>query len=77
MSKSLFVCGFVLTCLLGRGAGAQSGHLEILHARLQDQIISIQREHDALATSIESVAIDLEKSDIRVAETKLVWIPVS
>ena len=77
MSKSLFVCGFALTCLLGRGAGAQSGHLEIRHARLQDEIISIQQEHDALATSIESVAIGLVKNGIGVAETKLVWIPVA
>ncbi len=81
MSKSLFVCSFVLTCLLGRGPGAQDGHFEILHGwlqpDLQDEIIGIQQEHIALTTSNESVAIGLEKKAIRVAENRLLWIPVA
>ena len=31
---------------------------------------------DALAASIETLEIGLEKTDIRVAEAKLVWVPV-
>lgn len=81
MSKSLFVCSFVLTCLLGRGPGAQDGHFEILHGwlqpDLQDEIIGIQQEHIALTTSNESVANGLEKKAIRVAENRLLWIPVA
>jgi hypothetical protein len=39
-------------------------------------LISIQSEYDALAASIETLEIGLEKNDIRVAEAKLVWVPV-
>jgi len=81
MSKSLFVCSFVLTCLFGRSPGAQDGHFEILHGWLQpepqDEIIRIQQEHIALTTSNESLAIGLEKKAIRLVETRLLWIPVA
>jgi hypothetical protein len=81
MSKSFFVCSFVLTCLLGRGPGAQDGYFEILHGWLQpdvqDEIIGIQQEHIAMTTSNESVGLGLEKKAIRVAETRLLWIPVA
>ena len=40
-------------------------------------MISIQEEHDALAAAIETLEIGLEKTDIRVAEVKLVWVPVA
>jgi hypothetical protein len=36
----------------------------------------IADEHDGFADSIETAEIGLEKTDIRVAETKLVWVPV-
>jgi len=47
-----------------------------LERDLQDELISIQEEYDALAAAIEPLEIGLEKTDIRVAEAKLVWIPV-
>lgn len=81
MSKSLFVCSFVLACLTGRGPGAQDGRLEIpqggLQSNLQDEMIGLQQAHDVLTTSIESVAIGPAKKAIRVAETRLLWIPVA
>ncbi len=39
--------------------------------------MSIQQEHDELAAAIETLEIGLEKNDIRVAEAKLVWVPVA
>jgi hypothetical protein len=36
----------------------------------------IADKRDGFADSIETVEIGLEKTDIRVAETKLVWVPV-
>ena len=40
-------------------------------------MISINKEYDALAADIETLEIGLEKNDIRVAEAKLVWVPVA
>jgi hypothetical protein len=48
-----------------------------LEQELQAELISIQNEHNAMADSIETLEIGLEKSDIRVAEAKLLWVPVS
>lgn len=48
-----------------------------LERDLEDALIDIQKEHDALAENIEALEIGLEKTDIRVAEAKLVWIPVA
>jgi len=48
-----------------------------LERDLEDAMISIQEEHDALAEATETLEIGLEKTDIRVAEAKLVWVPVT
>jgi hypothetical protein len=48
-----------------------------LERDLENELISIQGEYDALAGSIETLQIGLEKTDIRVAEAKLVWVPVA
>ena len=57
-------------------ADAKRRDLIELERDLQDELISIQSEYDALAASIETLEIGLEKNDIRVAEAKLVWVPV-
>ena len=40
-------------------------------------MIDIRQQHDAMAENIETLEIGLEKTDIRVAEAKLVWVPVT
>jgi chromosome segregation ATPase len=57
-------------------ADAKRRDLVELEGELQDELISIQSEYDALAASIETLEIGLEKNDIRVAEARLVWVPV-
>ncbi|MGI9200174.1 MAG: helicase HerA domain-containing protein [Woeseiaceae bacterium] len=47
-----------------------------LEQELQGELIDIETEYDALADSVEALEIGLEKSDIRVAEAKLLWVPV-
>lgn len=56
---------------------AKEQDLVELEDDLEDALISIQEEHDAMAAVTETIAIGLEKTDIRVAEAKLVWIPVA
>jgi hypothetical protein len=58
-------------------ADAKRRDLIELERDLQDELISIQKEYDALAASLEKLEIGLEKNDIRVAEAKLVWVPVA
>ena len=48
-----------------------------LERDLEDALVSIQEEHDAMAETTETLEIGLEKTDIRVAEAKLVWVPVA
>jgi hypothetical protein len=48
-----------------------------LEQELEDALINIQDEHDAMAAELETLEIGLEKTDIRVAEAKLVWVPVA
>ena len=56
---------------------AKQQDLVELESTLEDALIAIQEEHDAMAASMESLEIGLEKTDIRVAEAKLVWVPVA
>ena len=56
---------------------AKQQDLEELERELEDALVAIQEEHDAMAESLEKLDIGLEKTDIRVAEAKLVWVPVS
>ena len=58
-------------------ANAKRRDLIELERDLQDELISIQQEYDALAAAIEPLEIGLEKTDIRVAEIRLVWVPVT
>ena len=48
-----------------------------LERDLEDALVSIQEEHDTMADTTETLEIGLEKTDIRVAEAKLVWVPVA
>jgi len=56
---------------------AKQQDLVELEQVLEDALISTQEEHDALAAAMETLEIGLEKTDIRVAEAKLVWVPVA
>jgi hypothetical protein len=56
---------------------AKQQDLVALEHELEQALIAIQHEHDAMAAAIESLDIGLEKTDIRVAEAKLVWVPVA
>jgi hypothetical protein len=56
---------------------AKQQDLVELEQELEDAMISIQEEYDAMAASMDTLEIGLEKTDIRVAEAKLVWVPVA
>jgi hypothetical protein len=56
---------------------AKQQDLVELENELEEALVAIQEQHDAIASAIESVDIGLEKSDIRVLEAKLVWVPVA
>jgi len=56
---------------------ARQQDLVELEHELEEALLAIQNEHDALAATIESLTIGLERTDIRIAEAKLVWIPVA
>jgi hypothetical protein len=56
---------------------AKQQDLVELEQELEDALISIQEEYDAMAAERETLEIGLEKMDIRVAEAKLVWVPVA
>ena len=47
-----------------------------LEADLQDEVADLEDEFVAKADSIEEVEIPLEKTDVKVAEMKLVWVPI-
>lgn len=47
-----------------------------LEDELAEALQSIRDEHITIAETAELLEISLEKTDIRVAETKLVWVPV-
>ena len=47
-----------------------------LVAELEQAIVDIGREWDAKATAIETVDVPLEKTDVKVLQLGLVWIPV-
>jgi hypothetical protein len=48
-----------------------------LEDELSIELAEIAREHKGFIDSIETVSIPLEKVDIRVADTKLVWVPIA
>lgn len=60
----------------GRLTDKQQELLE-LEDELREAVTGIVEEHNAMVDSIEEVEVSLEKSDIQVADLKLVWIPTS
>ena len=53
----------------------EQAELEALRADLDDEVADLEEEVAAKVESIEEVEIPLEKTDVRVAELKLVWVP--
>ena len=48
-----------------------------LEEELEDALVAIADEPDAMADDREVLEIGLEKTDIHVAEARLVWVPVA
>jgi flagellar motility protein MotE (MotC chaperone) len=48
-----------------------------LEQELEDALVTISDQHDAMVDNRETLDIGLEKTDIRVAEARLVWVPVA
>ena len=48
-----------------------------LEQELEDALVTISDQHDAMVDNLETLDIGLEKTDIRVAEARLVWVPVA
>ena len=55
---------------------AKQRDLVELEDELEEALIAIRDEHEALASTLEELDIGLEKTDIRVLEAKLVWVPM-
>ena len=53
----------------------QHEELADLEQELTDKLTAIQAEYDAKAANIESISIELEKTDITIDEIAVVWIP--
>ncbi len=56
---------------------AKQADLVELEDELAEALAEISNTHLHLAEEVEPVKIGLEKTDVRVAEVKLVWVPVS
>ena len=57
--------------------GAKEIELQELEDELADEIVDIVDRWTAAAEEVETMEIPLEKTDVRVVETKLVWLPRS
>lgn len=55
---------------------AKTAELEELEQELAAEVGDIVAKHQGLADQIETVDIPLEKTDVRIADLKLIWIPV-
>ncbi|MEE4217492.1 MAG: DUF87 domain-containing protein [Xanthomonadales bacterium] len=56
---------------------AKQQDLVDLEEELEDALVAITDEHDAMVEDREVLEIGLEKTDIRVAAARLVWVPVA
>jgi hypothetical protein len=54
----------------------QQDLVELEH-ELEAALQAIHADHEAMASSRETLEIGLEKTDVRVAEARLVWVPVA
>jgi len=50
--------------------------LDAVEQDLAEEIEAIRIEMDDKAATIEELSIPLEKVDVKVAELKLVWVPI-
>jgi hypothetical protein len=55
---------------------AKAAELQELEQELATEINAIVGRHKEVASEIQQVDVPLEKTDVRVAEVKLVWVPV-
>jgi hypothetical protein len=56
-------------------AAEKQDELTALEQEILDEVAEIAERWDAAAAEIETVAIRLEATDVRVLETRLVWVP--
>jgi hypothetical protein len=56
---------------------AKGAELEQLEQELADEVKEIVAKFEDAAAEIGTIDVSLEKTDIRVVDLKLVWIPVS
>ena len=56
---------------------AKQQDLVALEEELEDALVEIADQHDAMVDDREVLEIGLEKTDIRVAEARLVWVPMA
>jgi hypothetical protein len=56
---------------------AKQQDLVELEEELEDSLVAIADQHAAMVEDRETLNIGLEKTDIRVAEARLVWVPVA
>ena len=54
----------------------KQGDLEDLEAELAEALSVISDEQSTMVDSVETIDISLEKTDIRIADVKLVWVPI-
>jgi hypothetical protein len=54
---------------------AKVAEYEVLQEEFQDEVVDLVAAWDEKATNVEEVTIGLEKTDITVSDTVLVWIP--
>ena len=54
----------------------KAGQLAELEQELADEVNEIVAGYDEIAAEVETMNVSLEKTDIRVVDLKLVWIPL-
>ena len=69
--------GVMLTDAAAERVTGKESELIDLEDELADAISDISEKYTAISDSIEPLAIGLEKTDIKVAELKLIWVPAS
>ncbi len=55
----------------------RQAQLAVLEDELADAMVEIADSHAAMVEDLETLEIGLEKTDVRVSDLKLVWVPVS
>ena len=58
-------------------ASAAAAAVVDLEAELRDEILAIDAQWQAAAQAVQAMRVPLEKSDVSVADLRLVWVPVT